>query len=122
MRYLEQWHSILLKASQPIHQFVVDNQQAYLTDPSAQSILQRKLASPQGHKHYTLVDSQLMYKGRNVCPGKDNWRQEVIQEFHGGVVGGHPRRSRTYMRVIKNFAWPGLQNDVKKFVVAYAIC
>ena len=43
-------------------------------------------------------------------------RQNIISEFHEGLIGGHKGVTKTYLRIREKFYWPGLRNDVQNFI------
>lgn len=45
-----------------------------------------------------------------------------MQEFHEGLTGGHAGRTRTYHRIKRTFAWPGMLKDIKKFLAQCHTC
>ena len=62
---------------------------------------------------------------------KQEWRQlvvpqplceEVIQELHAGVMGGHVGESKALQQLKRRFYWPGHSLDVKKWCQTCATC
>ena len=62
---------------------------------------------------------------------KQEWRQlvvpqpvceEVMQELHAGVMGGHVGESKTLQQFKHGFYWPGHSLDIKKWCQTCATC
>jgi len=49
-------------------------------------------------------------------------RVEVIQLHHDMPVGGHGGQWKTTELVTRNFWWPGVTKEVKKYVEGYDMC
>ena len=39
-------------------------------------------------------------------------REELLEEAHKGVFGGHLREAKIYSQLSKHYWWPGMQSDV----------
>ncbi|KAL6176640.1 hypothetical protein ACLB2K_053273 [Fragaria x ananassa] len=88
----------------------------------SKALAQKHLALSMYDKEMLAVFSALHYKNRVYLPNCAGWHQKIISEFHDGFVGGHAGRHRTYKRVQRSSAWPGLHRDVKKYVVECDTC
>ena len=42
-------------------------------------------------------------------------RQEILQDMHGGVLGGHLEEKMTLSQLKERFYWPGQSENVKKW-------
>jgi hypothetical protein len=64
------------------------------------------------------VDSSnvVTWQGRVYVPKEKKLREEIIQFHHDSYMGGHPGRYKTAELVLRNYWWPGLYSDVKKYV------
>jgi hypothetical protein len=113
---------VLTGLSQPVHDYIAEIQAECLRDVEASNIIQQLSLCSATKPHYTLNDSQLLYKQKVFVPASGDWRVKILTEFHGGLIGGHAGVSRTSKRVSRSFAWPGLLKDVKKFVAECHIC
>lgn len=112
----------LIGVSQLVHSYVADMQAACLLDTETNNIIQQLTQGQVTRPHYSLCNSQLYYKHRIFVPAINEWRVKVLTEFHGELTGGHAGVSRTYKRISRSFAWPGLLRDIKRFVAECYIC
>ena len=55
-----------------------------------------------------------------VVPG--NLRNQVIELAHSSLMGGHMRIRKKSDRLLSNFYWPGLHDDVARFCKSCDIC
>ncbi|RVW41092.1 Transposon Tf2-12 polyprotein [Vitis vinifera] len=85
-------------------------------DPHLAKIKQRLLDDPDAYPRYSLDHGILLYKGRLVFPKASPLVPALLQEGHASVVGGHSGFLRTYKRLIRDFFWVGMKNDIKEFV------
>ena len=49
-------------------------------------------------------------------------REEVMQELHAGVMGGHAGESKTLQQLKCRFYWPGCSLDVKDWCQTCSVC
>ena len=66
----------------------------------------------------------LLYRGKVYIPkSKDEeLRRRIVQMHHDLPSAGHPGRWKTYELVSRNYWWPGMTIDVKKYVMGCDIC
>ena len=65
----------------------------------------------------------MMYKERKVYVPKDNiLRAEIIRLYHDILVGKHKEQWKTVELVTRNFWWPGVMKEVKRYVEGYDFC
>src|ERR1700712_2151486 len=66
----------------------------------------------------------LLYRGKVYIPKTDDdeLRRQIIQMHHDLPSAGHPGRWKTYELVSRNYWWPGLTTDVKKYVKGCDVC
>jgi len=68
-------------------------------------------------------ENRLMLRDRKVYVPKDKkLRVEVIWLHHDMPVGGHGRQWKTTELVTRNFWWPGVTKEVKKYVEGCDVC
>ena len=64
---------------------------------------------------YTLVDDVLYYVHSDgtlrVIPPTES-REELFQQAHGGVYGGHLRDAKVYSELQRHYWWPKMRSDV----------
>jgi len=64
-----------------------------------------------------------MLRDRKLYVPKDEkLRVEVIQLHHGTLVGGHGGQWKMTELVTRNFWWPEVKKEVKKYVEGYGAC
>jgi len=67
-------------------------------------------------KEWREVDS-VMYKEEKVyVPKYDKLRAEIIRLHHDTLVGGHGGQWKTVELVTRNFWWPGVIKEIKRYV------
>lgn len=71
---------------------------------------------------FSFVNKQLCYRNRVFVLASGNWRDRVVNELHGGREGGHSSYLRTYKRISRNFAWPGMKKLIKRVVAECGTC
>jgi len=68
------------------------------------------------------VDS-IMYKERKVyVPKDDKLRAEIIRLYHNTLVGDHKGQWKIVELVTRNFWWPEVTKEVKRYVEGYNAC
>jgi len=73
-------------------------------------------------KEWREVDS-IMYKEEKVYMPKDKrLRAEIIRLHHDMPVGGYRGQWKMVELVTKNFWWPGVTKEVKKYVEGCDAC
>lgn len=102
-----------------VHDYIQEIQHANIKDPEA-SIINQLLEQGGVKKHYKWENPQLFYRDRIYVPKVDDWRITIMAEFHG--VGGHAGRARTYKRMGRSFAWPGMLKEIKQYISHCDIC
>ena len=58
----------------------------------------------------------MLRDGKVYVPKDEKLRAEVIQLYHDTLVGGHGGQWKTIELVTRNFWWPGVMKEVKKYV------
>jgi len=68
-------------------------------------------------------ENGFMLRDRKVYAPKDEkLRAEVIRLYHGTLVGGHEGQWKTTELVTRNFWWPGVTKEVKKYIEGCNAC
>ena len=69
------------------------------------------------------IEGDLMLKERKVYVPKDEeLRVEVIRLHHNVLAAGHGGRWKTVELVTRNYWWPGVTRDVRKYVEGCDLC
>ena len=78
-----------------------------------------------------LLVNGILWRRYNDLETKQEWRQlvvpqslreEVMEELHAGVMGGHLGESKTLQQLKRRFYWPGHSLDVKIWCQTCSIC
>jgi len=65
----------------------------------------------------TWEEDRIVYiKGRTYIPNNKKTREKILIENHDSVDIGHPGQQRMLELIKKNYWWPGLKEDVKKYI------
>ncbi|KAD7117361.1 hypothetical protein E3N88_04629 [Mikania micrantha] len=91
-------------------------------DPFTHSIMQKLSHDPNSVPHYQMVDQLLLFKGRIVLPSHQTLRQQALYEAHNTPVASHGRFLKTYKRILAQFFWPNLKQDVRDYVQKCLVC
>ena len=67
-------------------------------------------------------DSLMLKEGKVYVPKDKRLRAEVIRLHHDMPVGGHGGQWKTAELVTRNFWWPGITREVKRYVEGYDAC
>ena len=70
-------------------------------------------------KHYEDVEGGLKWK-QLVVP--QSLRDDILQELHAGVLGGHLGEEKTTLKLRQRFYWPGYSKDVRDWCRSCATC
>jgi transposase InsO family protein len=63
--------------------------------------------SPEGH---------LLFRSRRWVPASEPLRTRILEETHSSGLTGHPGRNSLYAMVARNFFWPDMSKDVRRYV------
>ncbi|KAI0992761.1 hypothetical protein K3495_g15424, partial [Podosphaera aphanis] len=61
-------------------------------------------------------EGYLMFRERRWVPDGLNIRTRLIQKVHDSPLSGHPGREATYAIIARQFFWPGMAKDIRRFV------
>jgi predicted aspartyl protease len=64
----------------------------------------------------------LLFRGRRWVPNSEPLRTGLIQETHDSVIGGHPGREATAALMSRQFFWPNMLQDIRRFVRNCDVC
>lgn len=65
---------------------------------------------------------RLCWRDRIWIPYNEPLRTKVIQETHDSYLAGHPGRDMTKALISRKFTWPGLSQDVRRFLRNCNVC
>jgi hypothetical protein len=61
-------------------------------------------------------EGELLFRGRRWVPDSEELRTRLIQETHDSMLGGHPGREGTIALMVRQFHWPKMMSDIRKFI------
>ena len=59
---------------------------------------------------------KLYFRDRLWVPQNEPLRTQTIRDAHDSPFAGHPGRQQTYQILQRDFFWPGMSNDVRRYV------
>lgn len=62
------------------------------------------------------------WKGRIYVPKNKRLREEIIQRNHDGPIAGHPGQFKTQELITRDFWWPRLLADVRRYIAGCEVC
>jgi len=73
-------------------------------------------------KEWREEDELMLKDGKVYVPKDEELRTEVIRLHHDTPVGGHGGQWKTVELVTRNFWWPRVTTEVKRYVEEYDLC
>ena len=71
----------------------------------------------------TWEEDRIVYmEGRIYIPNNKKTRKKILKENHDLVDVGYPGQQRMLELIKQNYWWPGLKEDVKKYIQGYFKC
>jgi len=67
-------------------------------------------------------DGVVYMEGRIYVPNNKKIKEEILKENHDSVNVGHPEQHRMLELLKRNYWWPGLKKDVKRYVQGCIKC
>jgi transposase InsO family protein len=64
----------------------------------------------------------LRFRGRRWVPNSEPLRTTIIQSAHDSTITGHPGREETYTIISREFFWPRMSSDIRRFVRNCDLC
>ena len=94
---------------------------SYLQDDTIQNIIAAIQAGnpPRG---FTFQNGLLFYKGRFYISSHCSLKSQFLHHVHSSPLAGHSGFLKSYQRAKKEFYWPGMKYDLKKFVRDCDVC
>lgn len=65
---------------------------------------------------------RLCWRERIWIPFYEPLRTRLVQDIHGSILAGHPGRDLTKSLIGRQYTWPGLGQDVRKFARNCNVC
>jgi transposase InsO family protein/predicted aspartyl protease len=75
-----------------------------------------------GEKGWTQENGIITWNQRVYVPKKRDLRMEIIRNHHDEPISGHPGRFKTVELVTRNYWWPAIVSDVRKYVEGCERC
>ena len=122
-----------IKAMQPGHTSTVDDKQLLvrikkaLEDDKMTKNYKALLASGPREfgkelQDWNMENGLLLRRGKVYVPKDMNLRIELLKLHHDTLLAGHPGRWKTLEIVSRNYWWPGMSVDIKKYVQGCDTC
>ena len=71
----------------------------------------------------TWKEDRVVYMdGRIYIPNNKKIREEILKENHDLVDVGHPEQQMMLKLLKRNYWWPGLKEDIKRYIQGYFKC
>ena len=71
----------------------------------------------------TWEEDEVVYmEGRIYVPNNKDLKEEILREYHDPADVGHPRQHRMQELIKRTYWWPGLKEDIKKYVQGCVKC
>ena len=67
-------------------------------------------------------DDVVYMEGRIYVPNNKSLKEEILKAYHDPADVGHPGQHRIQENIKRTYWWPGLKEDVKKYVQGYLKC
>jgi len=74
-------------------------------------------AIEEGSEGWTKKERVLIWKKQLYVPDSSTLREEIISCHYESELAGHPGYTKTHKLVTRNYWWPQMMSDIKKFVV-----
>jgi hypothetical protein len=65
----------------------------------------------QDHEHGIIT-----YQNRIYIPHDNDLRNEIIRLHHDTIAAGHPGRYKTHEMITRDYWWPRLQADIRRYI------
>ena len=100
-------------------------QKAYELDPVARKLYNQSSGLKQNGR-YKRAHGLLYFVAegafRVYVPDADELRPDLAREFHATPISGHFGHPKVYAAMSQHYYWPGMSDDVKRFVQACPVC
>jgi hypothetical protein len=63
-----------------------------------------------------MIKEGLLFRGNRLCIPNCSMRENLVREKHSGGLAGHFGHDKTFAKLSESYYWPGMREDVKRFV------
>ena len=120
-----QAYNFTIKHKAGVHNVVADalsRRHAQVTSMQVQVVGEiLKVCADKPFKGFIRMDG-FLFKGNTLCILYCSLRLSILDELHGGALGGHFGEAKTLALVKANFFWPKLEKDTARFVKKCVVC
>ena len=74
------------------------------------------------HKDWKEEDQIVTFQERFYVPRSEALRGEIIHAHHDHPTAGHPGHYKTLELVSRNYFWPGMSKDIRRYVMGCDAC
>ncbi|WVZ14709.1 hypothetical protein V8G54_012275 [Vigna mungo] len=92
------------------------------TDQKLSQLYSQCLHSQVSNSKYSIKEGILFWKGRIMVPHNSTLINQILQEFHTSKIGGHAGIMKISSRIVNQFYWPNMQQDIRKFINECVVC
>ena len=79
-------------------------------------------ANPADYPDHVLTPNFVLHRGRIWLPSDCTFIKALLTKFHQTPTGGHMGFRKTLNRIVENFTWQMMSNDIRKFMAQYVDC
>jgi len=87
-----------------------------------QQLLQQFQEEALDPARYNMQNGILFYKGRFHLGTLVLMQQQILQQFHNSPLAGHMGNQKTYSKIKKEFYWPKMKMDIRKYIRECDVC
>ena len=69
-----------------------------------------------------MIQEGLLFKGNQLCIPKCSMRENLLKKKHNGGFARHFVHDKKFSKLNESYYWPGMREDVKRFVDRCRIC
>ena len=69
-----------------------------------------------------VIENRIYYRDRLLVPDDTSLRLNIMTRTHSSTPGGHVGRKKTIDLIKRTYVWPGMTNDIDRFVRHCHIC
>jgi len=95
---------------------------SYPSDTILQQLLQQLQKEALDPAKYSMQIGILFYKGRLHLGTLLPVQQQILQQFHSSPLASHLGKQKTYSKVKKEFYWPKMKMDIRKYIRECNVC